>query len=695
VAVWLEHQTGRSGPPFAHKREMVHSELLHQLILVLCLAVGVVVVFSRLRQPSIVGLLVTGVLAGPSGLGIIADSASVQDLAEVGVVFLLFSIGLEMSLGDLFAMRRVALGAGLLQVVGTTLAGCFLARLSGLGPEASIVTGFVMALSSTAVVSRLLSDTGQIETPHGRDSMAILIFQDLCILPMTAILPVLAGGRLSVVTIGATLVKALVMVAVLVAVIRLVIPRLLRAIVRTRSAELFVLGTLLVCLGTAWAGASLGLSTALGAFLAGLAVASSPYSHHALVQVIPFRMAFNGIFFVTVGMLVDLRFIGGHLDTLAGLLLCVVVVKFVVATVSLAIAKESGRSSVATALCLSQIGEFSLVLVKMAQESAIFSVDQVRWTVAVAVANILITPLLVRLAVPLGNLAGRVLGDRQFQFPEDLTHRQGHVLIAGYGVNGQNVARVLKAVGIPYIVVELNGVTVQQWQVQGEEIHYGDVTSPATLEHLGILHARELVLAISDPTAARLTVKLAREMAPMLKIVVRTRFVQEIEHLYELGADLVVTDEMEASLRLVSVVLSTCDVASVVRQRLVDEIFTAHYGGLIACDVTEATRADDMRLGGMESRPIEVHAEDYAIGRSLGTLDLRKRTGATCLSIRRGVRLLASPGPDLAFEEGDVAVVFGDSPAVQRAERLLTKGLASLPGEPTMPRRRSSDRLDV
>jgi CPA2 family monovalent cation:H+ antiporter-2 len=669
--------------------------LLTDLILVLMLAVGVVFVFNRLRQPTIVGLLITGVLAGPSGLRIIADPAAVDDLAEVGVVLLLFSIGLEMSLADLFRAGGTALAAGGLQVCGTALAAGWLAAHWGASIEGAVLVGMVTALSSTAVVTWLLLDSGQLEVPHGRWALAILILQDLCAIPMAAMVPLLSRGRLDVHAAAGALVRALAMVAVLVVLIRQVTPRLLEAIVRTRSSELFVLGTLVICLGTAWLGSLAGVPMSIGAFLAGLVLAGSPYSHHAVAQILPFRHAFNSLFFISVGMLVEAGFLWQHASAVAVLAAAVIALKAVGAALALVVAGAPASVAVAGGLCLAQIGEFSLVLVRLAQSAGLVSRADVGWLLSVAVATIILTPLLVRLAGPAGALAGRLAGAwRGGLAPAaaGLDHEDGHVIIAGFGINGANLARVLRSVGIPYVVLELNGTTVTRLAAAGEPIHYGDATSGETLIRLGIRRARELVLAISDPAASRRAVRLARELAPGVKIVARTRFVGEVEKLYECGADLVVTDEMEASLRLVSVVLAHCEVSSAVRMRLVDEIVRQHYGALLPDDGRPAADQVAFTVASLESRTVVLDASAYAAGRTLAALDLRNRTGATCLSVQRGQDVHANPSPDLAFAGMDRVVVFGDGASVRRAERLLCHGQTALPGEPEHPRRRATDR---
>jgi CPA2 family monovalent cation:H+ antiporter-2 len=670
---------------------MQHSHLLRDLLLVLALAVGVVFVFARWRQPTIVGLLVTGVIAGPWGLRLVSDPAAVEELAEVGVVLLLFSIGLEMSLADLFRMGKVVLVGGALQVGLTAAASGVAAWLMGAGPAAAVALGCVVALSSTAVVTKLLADQGQLEAPQGRNAFAVLIFQDLCVLPMTAVFPLLAKGAVDAVELVRTLGSAVALVGLFVIVVRQIVPRVLELIVSTRSSELFILGTLLVSLGTAWVGSTLGLSTALGAFLAGLVVAGSPYSHHAMAQVLPFRNAFNSLFFISVGMLVNVPLVYAHAGQFFSLLALALILKFVCAASALAIVGVGARTSVATALCLAQIGEFSLVLVKMAHDAHILDRASVDRAMAVAVLSLLATPALVGAATAAGAWAARVFGERAITTPPASEHEVGHVIIVGFGVNGRNLARVLKLVGVPYEVLELNGATVARLREEGEPIHFGDVSSVAMMEHLGIRRARELVLAISDPAGTRLAVKLARELAPMIKIVVRTRYAREIEDLYASGADLVITDEMESSLRLVSVVLAHCDVPVAVRTQLVDEILADHYGPLVPPEM-ESAPAEAPRIPGVESRTVVLPAGAPTAGRSIAELSVRARTGATCLSIARGSDTFANPGPDFVLAPGDRVVVFGDPTSVARAEQLLVQGEAALEGEG--PRRRASDRRD-
>lgn len=656
---------------------MEHSSMLFHLILVLTLAVGVAVLLSRLRLPSVIGLLVTGVLAGPSGLSIFDSAAVVHDMAEVGVVLLLFSIGMETSLADLFRQGIVAIGAGTLQMVTTSALIAALGHfVLGAAWPAAIAIGFIVALSSTAVVTTLLMASAQMESPQGRQSMAILVFQDLCVLPITTLMGILAVGSLELGSIAGAMIQSAVLVTALVALICLVVPRLLNVIVSTRSSDLFVLGTLLVSLGTAWVGSCFGLSMPLGAFLAGLVVAGSPYSHHAMAQVMPLRTVFNSIFFISVGMLVDLRFVAHHLPELLALLAGVIFLKVACTTLALRAIGQRGSVSLRTAFCLAQIGEFSFVLIQMAEGSHLLGPDQVqRWT-TVAVMSVMITPLLIAWAPKAGSWLGRILGESPevTNVPEAASHEDGHVVIAGFGINGRNLARVLRSLGIPYEISDLNGLVVKHFHEAGEPIHFGDAANPEMLEMLGIRRASAMVLAISDPAAARRVTQLSRQLSPKLKIVVRTRLVQEVECLYGMGADLVITDEMEASLRMVSVVLSHFRVPTDVRQGLVDEIFRGHYGALFHGDLEAESSIKSLELTSAISRPVVLEPGSFAVGHSLASLDLRRLTGASCLSVRRQEEVHSNPSRDFVLEAGDELTVFGDRRAVEKGLRLLRSG---------------------
>lgn len=533
---------------------------LSDLTILLALGVAVVLVGDRLRLPPIVGFLITGVLCGPFGFGLIEAPEQVEPLAEIGVVLLLFTVGIEFSLRELARMRTFLLTGGGLQVAATVAAISLLARTLGIGWATGVFLGMLVALSSTAVVLRLLADGGETYSPHGRGALGILIFQDLCIVPMMLLTPLL-GGRGGLEGVLPVSVRALAFVVAAVVVARWVVPRILQQAVRTRKREVFLLTVVLLCLGTAWASSLVGLSLALGAFIAGLTISESEYSHQALGEVLPLREVFNALFFVSIGMLFDVRTVLAQPLLLAGALTTVLVVKLVVTGGVAWVLGQPLRVATVMALSLAQIGEFSFVLSKAGVAEGLLDAGLNQLFLAVAVLSLALTPLLAALAPRLASALDAALpasvtrGRAPAAAPEGHRAPEDHVVIVGFGVNGRNLARVLRRVSVPFVVVEMNPDAVRHERRRGEPVLYGDATRQEVLEVAGVRRARVLVIAISDAAATRASVALARRLNRELHIVVRSRYVQEVEPLTALGTDEVVPEEFETSIEIFSRVL--------------------------------------------------------------------------------------------------------------------------------------------
>jgi K+:H+ antiporter len=540
---------------------------LRDLVVIFAVAVVVVAVLQKIGVPSIAGFIVAGTLVGPHGFRLIHDLHQVEVLAEVGVVLLLFGIGLELSLERLRRLWQPILIGGTLQMGLTILVAMGTAVMFGLTPSSAVFLGFLVAVSSTAIVLRALNDRGELEAPHGRLTLGILVFQDLCVVPMMLAIPILAGTGASGAQMGLTLLKAVgVLVGVLVAA-RLVVPRMLHLVARTRERNLFMLSTFLVCIGTAWAVSSAGISLALGAFMAGLVVAGSEYRHQALADLIPFREVLTSLFFVSVGMLLNAGALLEHPLPILGLLLAILLGKFVVVLLTGIFMRLPARVSILSAASLAQVGEFYFVLMHAGAAAGI--VDRQWSEVALAdnlsaasIFSMLIAPLALAAGPHIAAGAGRIRVLTQYlgvHEAEDSASRfaglQDHVIVAGLGVAGTELSQSLRAAGIPYLLVDLNAENVRNAVRNGEPACFGDVTSREVLEAVGAAHARELVLAINDPGAAARAVRSARSIAPDLHIVIRSRYVGDIRSLLAAGADKVVPAELEAAAEIASYVL--------------------------------------------------------------------------------------------------------------------------------------------
>jgi len=575
---------------------------LADLVVVFAVTAVVVFAFGRARLPSVVGLLVSGVLVGPYGLSLVADVESVELLAEIGVVVLLFTVGLEFSMSKLVVMLPLMGRIGLPQVVGTT-ALVTLATWWYLGTLAQAVfAGLLVAMSSTAIVLKLLADRGETSTPHGRIAVAVLLLQDLLVVAAMLAVPLLAdaagtkppadatlaggaghGAPLFANPIAAVLVGLAVVAAVLVAG-RRVVPAVLHEVVRQRNRELFLITVVLVCLGTAAITAQVGLSLALGAFLAGLSLAESEYGYQAFTEVLPFRDTLASLFFVSVGMLLDIRFLVANAGLVAATVVAIVVAKTVVTALPAWLAGFPPRTSLLAGAGIAQVGEFSFVLGSRGAEAGLLTANDYQTFLAAAVLTMAVTPL-VTAALP--RLCERLVerggwGGWLAESPADEggPGLADHVIIAGFGLNGRNLATALGEFGVRHVILELNPETVRRERLAGRDIRYGDCTRAAVLAHAGLERARALVIAISDPASTRRSVRVARELAPTVRIFVRTEYVSEVDELEALGADEVVPAEFETALAIFDRVLGMYDVPPETINGMVAKMRLENYGFL-------------------------------------------------------------------------------------------------------------------
>lgn len=658
--------------------------LLRDLLTVFAVSAATVFAFHRLQIPGIVGLLAAGVMVGPYGLRLVQDVERVEILAEIGVVVLLFTVGLEFSLSRLLKSWHIMLFVGAPQLLGTGLVAVLATRwqLGGWGP--AIFAGMLVAMSSTAVVLKLISERGELSTPHARVAVAVLLLQDLLVTVCMVVLPWLAGevgeGQNPALQIAVGL---LVVAAILIA-IRFVIPPLLYQVLKTRDRQLFLLAIVVVCLGATYLTASFGLSLALGAFLAGLALSDSEYAQQTLAEALPFRDTLSNLFFVSVGMLLDIRFVLDNLGLISITVAAVLALKFSVVAFPMVAFGFPLRTSILAGMALCQVGEFSFVLANRGvDELGLMGQRNYELFLAAAVVTMALTPAALALGGRLADRLAPYFPSPRRKLPAadeqaSIGPLRDHVIIAGYGLNGRNLARVLRDLELPYVVLEMNPSTVRTFKAQGENIYFGDCSQAHVLEHLGIDAARALVVAISDPELMRRTVRVARHLAPHSHIIVRTRYVSEVEELRRLGANEIIPEEFETSVEIFSRVLEQFQIARNVIIDLVERIRHDHY---------EVLRSEKPTASKMDL-PLEVFgktifesyllpADSPALGRTLAELNLRAATGATAIAVRRGEKTITNPPPDFRFAAQDVVTVMGDSPQLARAICLFDPPLES------------------
>jgi len=644
---------------------------LTQLVVLIAIAAFGAALFARWRLPSIAGFLVVGALLGPGGLGLVQDDASVRALARFGVVFLLFEIGLELPLDRLRRMWRVGLAAGALQVAGTLLAVASVATLLGVPGRSAVVLGALVAMSSTALVIQLLGDRGELDTPHGQISVAILLFQDVCIVPFLLAIPLLAHpGSLTGLPVLLAFGRAVLAIGVFFALARLVLPRMLEAAARVRSREVFSLVALLVVMGAGWAAAQLGLTLAVGAFLAGLAARATPYGPQLFAEVLPLRGILLGAFFTAVGMLLDLGEATRLAPQIGLFLLAAVPLKaLLIGAVVAGALRQGRRMGILSGLALAQTGEFSFVLGAAAVAGGLLSADLQQTFVAGSVITLIATPFLTRSAPRLAEWLSGSAAQPGAETP-GVPARRAHVVLVGYGLVGRNAGRVLRALGVPFVALETNPQAVREAQAAGDDVVFGDATRPGLLEQLGIAHARLAVVVINDPVATRQIVTRIHEVAPGVRIVARTRYLLEVDALHEAGASQVVAEELEGTIDLVSHVLREFDVTEGAVERFAAELRLEAYALLRApaaldLDPWMAELLEQVATEWVEV-PARLHGEP-----SLVDLDLRARTGASVLAIDRGGHTTPNPSPSTTLRSGDRLLLFGGREAVARLRALL------------------------
>ncbi len=657
--------------------------VLRELVILLAVSVVVILISNRIKLPPVVGFLLTGVLIGPGGFAVVKNSEMIDVLAEIGVVMLLFMIGLEFTLESMKRIQRSFWMGGGLQVLLTTLASVSVLVLLGVPAKDAVFYGFLVSLSSTAVVLKILSDRGESAAPQGQVALGVLIFQDMAIVPMIALVPVLASVRsaspagiafrflLSAATIAAVFVAA-----------RFLMPRVLHLVVRTRIREVFLIAALFFCLGMAWLTSSFGLSLALGAFLAGIIISESVYSHQVVSEILPFKDVFNSLFFISIGMMLDTAVVWDSRFVIALLVLSVILVKSAIVILTVRVLGHAPHVAVIAGLALAQVGEFSFVLAGVGRANGLLPGGIFQVFLASSILTILATPFLIQIAPAIAEKSERLFKRAERRPPPEKGPapgpRRGHVVVAGYGLNGRNLAKVLKGAGIGYVILDLNPETVRRAAAEGEPIIFGDASSRTILREAGIDAAYVMVFAISDPRTARRGVRLAREMNADLFIIVRTRYASEVDGFIALGADDVVPEEFETSIEIFTRCLDRLHVPPNVIDAQIKLLRSECYGILRGtCQALRPTaeRITDLLSAGT-AETFYVMTATWPAGRTLKSIALREATGATVLAVVRGEESFTSPGGEFTVEAGDTLVLVANHKDMDGAFHYLKTGRA-------------------
>lgn len=660
-------------------------QILNAIVLIFGISLIVGLLFNPLRIPPLVGFILTGIIVGPNGLGIVQSLEEVNILAEIGIILLLFTIGLEFSFAHLWQMRNTLLVSGSIQVFLTFLVSFSVATLIGLPFAEAVLLGFLFALSSTAVVLRILHQRGEMSTPHGNITLGVLIFQDIIAIPMIMAIPFLASisapaavQALSMESLSSILATDILILVILVVAAKWGVPWFLYQIARTRNRELFLLSIVVTCFGVAWLVSLAGISLTLGALLAGLLISRSEYSHQAIGSIVPFRDIFTSFFFVSVGMLLDVGFLLEHLGVVLLLIVGVIVAKGVIAAVVPTVLGYPIRTITLVGLALAQVGEFSFILSRSGLDYGILSPESYQLFLVTALITMAVTPFVIGGGPMLSDRLRRVgflhraLDSRRPVQEPEREHLREHVVIIGYGVTGRNLARAAKVGGIPYVIIEINPETVRKERALGEPIHYGDATTETVLVHADIESARIAVIAINDPVSTRKIVEACRRLNPSLYIIVRTRYLIEVAPLQDLGASEVVPEEFETSLEIFTRVLNKYLIPKDRIEGLTAEIRSDTYQMLRNPQEHSPTFTDlAYQLSNVSIVTYTIDPAAPVAGKTLGEINLRRRHDVLVLAVLRGEETITNPDGETEILPNDIVIVLGAPEPVARASVLF------------------------
>jgi CPA2 family monovalent cation:H+ antiporter-2 len=657
--------------------------VLEIILSVFFITLIVTFIFRRLRLSVILGYLLVGAMMGPHALGLVPDSENIKSLAEFGIVFLMFTVGLEFSLPKLFSLRFPVFVIGGIQVLLTVLITYFCGILLGMTHLSALVTGSIVAMSSTAIVVKQLNDQLELHTPYGLNAVGILLFQDLAVIPLFILIASSANpnaSSLSYVLLWA-LIKGVIAILLIFFLGRTLLKPLFRMISQTRAIELFTLAVLLVTLTAAWLTHLLGLSFALGAFLAGMMLAETEFRHQIEIEIRPFRDILLGLFFVTIGMLVDVSTWHQTWIWILLLLTALVIGKILLITIISYFSKNNISVSLRTGLVLAQGGEFGFAFLTLALNHEIIPQEYAQVILAALLISIVLSPLFIRFnkkiaefLLPTSTKAAERLTQQTIEnASQNLTK---HIVICGFGRVGQHIARLLDKVGIPYIGLEYDAELVKNASLAGDNVIYGDASHPDILRAANIKQADALVICVSDHNAASRILAMARQKYPRLPILARCRDEFELKELKELGATEIIAELFETSLTMSHHILQLISIPRDKIANIIQEIRNTDYDLLQKVFIGEySDEGHEAAASSLYSQllPISIDEGAYSVGHTLDELNL-KEIGVEIMAIRRGNSKQVRPRGHTVIHVNDIVIVYGPSTNLEAAERRLLEG---------------------
>ena len=639
-------------------------DFLKDIVIIFGLASLVVFFFNKFKLPSVIGFLLTGIIAGPFALGLIDDIEIIDILAEIGVVLLLFIIGIELSIKKLIKMKNIVFIGGGLQVSLTIATVILLLNFSNIAFNKAVFIGFLVALSSTAIILKVLQERDQIDNHHGKISLGILIFQDLIIVPMMLFIPFLAGNSSNIQTeLLILLGKSIALLGITFISARWIIPYILHKIAISNSNELFLISIISIGFAVASFSAWLGLSLALGAFLAGLAISESEYSHQAIGDLIPFRDIFTSFFFVSIGMLLDVNFFFSNIIIIVLVTIALILLKTIIITIIGFILGFPFKISFRAGLILAQIGEFSFILAKIGQSDQLISNFYYQLFLAVAILSMSLTPIFIILSKQIANIISRlpmpnIIRHGFKKLPEpNVETLKDHTILVGRTLLS-SLAKSLKIVNIPFVIIDMDADRIKKLQKNGYNAIYGHAQYESVLEHAHIKHATNLLLSLEETSTKASIIKTAKKLNPDINIIVRTKFTEDIEYLYKTGANYVVPVELESSMEMFSKTLNNYLVPHEEIEKTLALIRSKGYEALRKKE--QKIEISKINIPDFEISTLIIHKKSIALNKSIKDLDLRNKTGISILAVKKSNKVITNPDINLILEENDIIYTLGN-----------------------------------
>lgn len=649
-------------------------EILQNLLILIGFSAIIVFLLNKIKLPPILGFLITGIVIGPFGLKLIQSGEQIDTIADIGVILLLFVIGLEMSIKQLAQIRKTVFIGGLIEVGLTILLTALIYHTFGVTWSQAVFMGFLFSLSSTAIVLSILQNRNEMSQAHGRNALGVLIFQDLIVVPMMLVTPIMAGNATNITySIVALLIKSIVVLAITYILARYVVPKLMFYIAKTRNRELFLLTTITVCFAMAYLTTKADLSPALGAFLAGLIISESAYNYQSTSIILPFKELFTSFFFISVGMLLDINFLFQHFLPIALLVIGLFIVKSSATAVAIGVLKYPIKTVLLTAFSLFQIGEFAFIMADVGIKNDLLKGETYQYFLAISICSMMITPFVLLYADPLVDAVLKRIGKKDDALEkatvmdeEMASSLKNHLIIVGFGINGRAISRVAEIKNIPYIVLETNAETVEKEKAKGVPIIYGDASQEHILYSINIYHARAMVVAVTNLGVTKKIIRTTRAITKSVYLIVRTRFVREMQELKELGANEVVSKEFEASIEMFS---------RVMHNFLVPEDDIHGFEEIIRADnyhlFEEKTKLPktfrSTKIPDFNITSLRVFRDSGApVGKSLKELNLRADYGVNIIAISRDNKIISNLQASEKIYQNDILYVQGETARIEK-----------------------------